>query len=267
MVVQNFANSSIVNYLSAIKNLVLFVGKTTDKITSEEIFSFLIFLKEGKSLSRDTMRLNVCAFRHYYKSMENRQDIIDDIPYPKKEKHLPIILSGAEVKLLFESTKNIKHRLILKLAYSAGLRRGEIINLKLSDFDTKQMTIRVNQGKGRKDRYTILAKNVIKELNPYLEYHKPSKWLLNGRMPGSQISIGAIYWMVLNARERIKINKDFHLHTLRHSFASHLLASGVNLVNIQRLMGHEDIRTTMVYLHTNFDSGKSPQSPLDIIYK
>jgi len=267
MVVQNFAKSTIASYLSALKNLVLFVGKTTNKITSEEIFSFLIYLKEGKSLSRDTMRLHVCSFRHYYKSMENRQDIIEDIPYPKKEKHLPIILSGAEVKLLFESTSNIKHRLILKLAYSAGLRRCEIINLKVSDFDMKNMIIRVNQGKGKKDRYTLLARNTLKDLNAYLEYFKPSQWLFNGRMPGSQISKGAMSWVIANARERIKINKVFHLHSLRHSFASHLLATGTNLVTIQKLMGHEDIRTTMVYLHTYFDSGKRPLSPIDIIYK
>jgi site-specific recombinase XerD len=267
MVVQNFAESSIASYLSAIKNLVLFIGKTTNKITSEEIFSFLIYLKEGKSLSRDTIRLHVCAFRHYYKSMENRQDIIEDIPYPKKEKHLPVILSGAEVKLLFECTKNLKHRVILKLAYSAGLRRSEIINLKIADFDTKKMIIRVNQGKGKKDRYTLLAKNTLSELKNYLDYYKPNNWLLNGRTSGSQISKGAIAWIIVNARQRVNINKAFHLHTLRHSFASHLLATGVNLVSIQKLMGHEDIRTTMVYLHTNFDSGKRPDSPIDIIYK
>jgi integrase/recombinase XerD len=266
MVVQHFASSTIASYLSALKGLVLFVGKTTDKIVSEEVFAFLIYQKEDKGLSRETMRISVSAFRHYYKIMENRPDIITDVPYPKQEKHLPVVLSGAQVKLLLESTHNPKHRLIMKLAYSAGLRRGEIINLKKEDIDRKRMTIRVNQGKGRKDRYTLLAKDTLRELEVYMDQNKASQWLLNGRIPGTRISEGALDWMMKNARERVSIGKKFHLHSLRHSFASHLLIMGVNLVAIQRLLGHEDIRTTMIYLHVNFDDGQKLQSPLDIIY-
>lgn len=268
MVVQNFAKSSIAGYLAAIRNLVLFVGKTTDKISSEEIYSFLIYLKEGKGLSRDTMRIHVSAFRHYYRNMESRKEIIEDVPYPKKEKHLPIILNSKEVKFLLDNTRNLKHRLILKLAYSAGLRRSEIINLKHSDFDRQQMTIRINQGKGRKDRYTLLARNTLEELDRYRRDYSPTNWLFNGRMPGSQISEGAMRWIMVNARGRCSefIKKPFHMHTLRHTFASHLLAMGTNLVTIQKLLGHDDIRTTMVYLHTNFDGGNRPDSPLDMIF-
>ncbi len=266
LVVQNYSSSTIYSYLAAIRNLVLFSGITTEKITSEDIYAFLLFLKEGKNLSRDTMRINVSAFRHYYSNMENRPEIIQDVPYPKKVKHLPVILSSKEVIYLLDNTTNVKHRLILKLAYSAGLRRGEIRNLKPEDIDIHKMTIRVNQGKGLKDRYTILAKNTLKDLEIYQVEFPYSDWLFNGRIIGTQISEGAFRWVHENARHRAGIKRKISLHTLRHSFASHLLATGVNLVLIQRLLGHEDLRTTMIYLHTNLDVGSKVISPLDYLY-
>jgi integrase/recombinase XerD len=266
LVVQNYSESTINSYLAAIRDVILFVGKTTNKITSEEIYAYLLYLKEGKGLSRDTMRINVSAFRHYYRNMEDRPDIIEDVPYPKKIKHLPIILTSKEVKLLLNKTHNVKHRLILKLAYSAGLRRGEIRNLKQEDINVQNMTIRVNQGKGLKDRYTILAKNTLLDLQIYQQEYSYSEWLFNGRVVGTQISEGALRWVHENARHRAKIKRKMNLHSLRHSFASHLLATGVNLVFIQRLLGHEDLRTTLIYLHTNLDEGRKIISPLDYIY-
>lgn len=266
MEVEHFSDSSISCYLHAVKHLCLFSGNLPDKLKEEDIFDYLAYLKSEKQLSRETIRNHLQGIRYVYRSIYKQTDIIRDVPYPKKTKKLPVILSSKELRLLFHSAKSLKHRMVLKIAYSGGLRRNEISRLKLVDIDTKNHLIRVENSKGNKDRYTLLAKSMVPELREYYKKYKPDKYLFNGRIKGFPYSEEGLRWTFDQALLKSGIQKDVSLHSLRHAFASHLLAMETDLFTIQKLMGHDDIRTTMVYLQVNHRINQKPLiSPLDLI--
>jgi integrase/recombinase XerD len=266
MEVEHFSNSSINCYLHAIKELCLFSGCLPDNMGEDTIFNYLSHLKNERQLSRETIRNQLQGIRFVYRKIYKRIDIIQDVPYPKKTKKLPVILNSKELKLLFASAKSIKHRMVLKIAYSGGLRRNEISRLKLVDIDTKNNLIRIENSKGNKDRYTLLAKSLIPELRAYYRSYKPEKYLFNGRIKGFPYSEEGLRWTFGQALISSGLHKDVSLHSLRHAFASHLLAMGTDLFTIQKLMGHDDIRTTMIYLQVNHSINKKTLiSPLDLL--
>ncbi len=266
MEVEHFSNSSINCYLHAIKKLCQFSGCLPDSMGEEDIFNYLAHLKNECKLSRETIRNQLQGIRFVYRKVYKRIDIIQDVPYPKKTKKLPIILSGKELALLFASAKSLKHRMVLKIAYSGGLRRNEISKLKLVDIDTKNNLLRIENSKGNKDRYTLLAKSLIPELREYYTRYKPEKYLFNGRIKGFPYSEEGLRWTFDQALIKSGICKDVSLHSLRHAFASHLLAMETDLFTIQKLLGHDDIRTTMIYLQVNHSIKKKTLiSPLDLI--
>ena len=268
MEVEHFADSSTKNYLNSIKQLCLFTGKLPENLTENEIYDFLSYLVNDKGHSRETVRNYLQGLRFVYKRVYKRKDIIDDIPYPKKTKTLPQIFSGKELIKLFDSATSLKHKLVLKIAYCGGLRRNEISRLKLTDIDTKNYLLRIENSKGNKDRYTLLAKNLVCELQQYYLQEKPVKYLFNGKYKGMPYSEQGLQWTFQQAYKKSGIQKQLTLNNLRHSFASHLLAMGADLVTIQKLMGHEDIRTTMVYIQVNHQKNQKPIiSPLDVLLK
>ncbi|HYQ59363.1 MAG TPA: tyrosine-type recombinase/integrase [Draconibacterium sp.] len=226
----------------------------------------MAFIKNERGLSRETVRNYLQGLRFMYRSVYKRIDIIQDIPYPKSTKKLPVILTSKELLLLFNSTKSLKHRMVLKIAYSGGLRRSEIGKLKLTDIDTKNYRLRIENSKGNKDRYTLLAKSLVPELKEYFLKYRPEKYLFNGSRKGFPYSDEGMRWAFSHALEKSGITKHVSLHSLRHAFASHLLAMGTDIFQIHKLMGHDDIRTTMIYLQINQgNSAKELVSPLDII--
>ncbi len=235
-------------------------------MVEDDIYSYLLHLKTNKHLSRETIRNHLQGIRFVFRKLYKRIDIIQDIPYPKHTQKLPVILNSKELKLLFSSAHSFKHRMVLKIAYSGGLRRNEISRLKLVDIDYKNFLIRIENSKGNKDRYTLLAKNLIPELDQYLRKYKPQKYLFNGKYKGFPYSEEGLRWTFDQALLKSGIQKKVSLHSLRHSFASHLLAMGTDLFTIQKLMGHDDIRTTMVYLQVNHQQPKTKLiSPLDLL--
>jgi len=266
MVIENLSPRTITSYLHAPRQLINYWGLPPEKIGSEEIYAFLVYLKEEKKQSRSTIRIAVSGIRYLYRNFLGRSEIVDEIPYPKSEKYLPEILSGKELKCLFDGTGNVKHRVLLKLIYSAGLRVGEVQGIRLGDIDRKNMQIRIRQGKGRKDRNVPLSKHLLKELEVYYRKYTPQTYLFNGRNKGDRISVTAMRWVLKSAIKREGISNTIHLHSLRHSFASHHLSMGTNLFLIQRLLGHESIRTTMVYLHINYRMDGKVKNPLDVMY-
>jgi site-specific recombinase XerD len=185
-------------------------------------------------------------------------------PYKKVNK-LPEILSTDEVERLLCAVTNQKHRTVLMSAYAAGLRLSEIVNLKLGDIDSKRMMIHVKQGKGSKDRYTILSKRLLEQLRIYWKGYRPSEWLFSGRKPGQPISPSTAAAIYYNAKDKAGIKKGKGIHTLRHCFATHLLEAGVDLRTIQVLMGHSSIMTTIIYLKVSRKRLSSVQSPLDLL--
>lgn len=266
MEVEHFSNSSVNCYLHAIKQLCLFCGKLPDQLGEEDIYNFLSHLKSEKELSRETIRNHLQGIRYVFRKIYKRIDIIQDVPYPKQTKRLPLILSSADLKLLFKSAKSLKHAMVLKIAYSGGLRRNEISRLKLVDIDSKNNLLRIENSKGNKDRYTLLAKSLVPELREYYRKYKPEKYLFNGRIKGFPYSEEGLRWTFDQALLKSGIQKDVSLHSLRHAFASHSLAMGTDLFTIQKLMGHDDIRTTMIYLQVNHSCNQKPLTcPLDLI--
>jgi len=266
MEVEHFSNSSVNSYLHSAKQLCLFSGAMPEQLTETDIYNYLHHLKNEKRLSRETVRNHLQGIRFMYKRIYKRSDIIQDIPYPKHTKKLPVILSGSELKLLFASAQSLKHHVMLKIAYGGGLRRNEIGNLKLVHIDSKNNLLRIENSKGNKDRYTLLAPSLVPQLRGYCKRYRPEKYLFNGRIKGFPFSEEGMRWAFSHALKKSGIQKEVSLHSLRHSFASHLLAMGTSLFTIQKLMGHGDIRTTMVYLQVNQqERPRNAISPLELL--
>lgn len=266
MIASNFSKSTISGYIFGAKQLADYCNRSFESIDSENVYSFLVYLKEERGLSRNTMRIAACGIKYLYRHILKNDTLVGDIPYPKQEKYLPEILTGEELRKMFDRTENCKHRAFLKLVYSSGLRREEACSLLITDIDNKNMQVRVRKAKGKKQRYTILSTDCLNELRLYLKKHRPQHYLFRGKQNGVPLSGNSTRWIMDRAKERAGITKKVSLHNLRHSFASHLLSMGTNLLTIKQLLGHEDIRTTMIYLHVQDLKQSQVISPLDLIY-
>lgn len=178
-----------------------------------------------------------------------------DLPRSKQARTLPEVLSRQEVNLLMDGVANLKHRVILRTLYSVGLRLGEVVSLRPSHIDSKRMVIRVELGKGRKDRYTILSETLLQELRVYYRAYRPEKYLFEGRIPGVPYSVRSVQSIMKDAVKRVGIERRVSVHTLRHSFATHLIEGGLDVVTLQHLLGHKDVSTTSKYIHitNNYD--------------
>ena len=202
------------------------------------------------------------SIKFYYEAVMGMPNRFYSIERPRKEFKLPKVLSKQEIKLIIENTNNVKHKCIVSLLYSAGLRRGELLNLKIEDIDSNRMLIRVNAGKGNKDRFTLLSENVLVDLRIYFQKYRPKKWLFEGPNE-TQYSSGSVKEIINNAVLKAKIRKRVSPHMLRHSFATHLLENGTDLRHIQTLLGHSSSKTTEIYTHVAVSSFNLIKNPLD----
>jgi site-specific recombinase XerD len=208
----------------------------------------------------------VYGLRYYFRHIgENKRAIA--LPSLKKEVKLPVILNRSELKELFRTPTLLKHRILLTLIYSAGLRAQEAINLKLSDIDFERKTIHIRQSKYKKDRIVPLSDYMAQGLKKYLAVEHPHVYLFNGKEPDGRYSIKGLSWVMRQALKKTSIQKDVCLHSLRHSYATHLIEEGVNIVTVKELLGHAHITTTIIYLHVARFSIVSAHSPLDTLYK
>lgn len=203
-------------------------------------------------------------FRHVLKIAY----VIPSVIYPRKSTTLPAVMSAEEIKTLIDSVTNIKHRSIIMLLYSSGMRLSEIAALKITDIDSKLMRIKIVQGKGAKDRFTILSQQVLMELRAYYLIYKPKEYLFNGYQPGKRYSMRSIQHLVQKALIKIGLDsKNYSVHTIRHSFATHLVDNGTDLHTVKELLGHSSLQTTMQYLHltsTRIDKVISPYDRLNL---
>jgi integrase/recombinase XerD len=190
-----------------------------------------------------------------------------DVPRLKRSLKLPVVLSRYEIKQLLSVTSNLKFKAMFMAAYSGGLRVSEITHLKISDIDSDNMQIFIRQGKGNLDRFTLLSKNLLELLRLYWRQYRPHDWLFPGKIPGQPLSIRAFQHAFLKMRTEAAINKKATIHSLRHSFATHLLEDGTDIVRIQKLMGHANIRTTLLYLHVAKVKLLQVKSPLDSLFE
>jgi site-specific recombinase XerD len=203
------------------------------------------------------------AIKFLFSHVLNKEKILYEIPRPKKEKKLPNILSQDEVLAILDVISNLKHKAILYLVYSAGLRVGEVVRLKINDIDSQRMLIHIRQGKGRKDRYTVLSEITLNILRNYVKMEKPEDWLFPGGKAGSFLTERAVQKVFHKACLKANISKNVTVHSLRHSFATHLLEGGTDLRYIQELLGHKSSKTTEVYTHVTNASISRIKSPLD----
>jgi len=207
----------------------------------------------------------VYGLRYYFRLLGLNDKAIA-LPSLKGDTKLPVILNRSELKELFASPKLLKHRVVLSLIYSAGLRGREVINLKISDIDFERKTIHIRQSKYKKDRIVPLSPSLAKGLQKYLQAEHPHIWFFNGKQIGSQYSNRGLSWIMRETLKKTSIKKQVSLHALRHSYATHLLEDGLNIVTLKNLLGHANITTTMIYLHVAQCEQIKAHSPFDSLY-
>jgi site-specific recombinase XerD len=207
----------------------------------------------------------VYGLRYYYRLLGMNKKAIA-LPSLKKDTKLPVILNRSELKELFAAPQLLKHRIVLTLVYSAGLRGQEVINLKLSDIDFERKTIHIRQSKYKKDRIVPLSNAMAIGLKKYIAAENPHIWLFNGKELDGRYSIKGLSWVLRENLKKTSIKKEVNLHSLRHSYATHLLEDGLNIVTLKELLGHAEITTTMIYLHVAQCELVKPHSPLDSLY-
>lgn len=261
---KRYANNTVKTYVQCFEKFIN-AQKETDllRINEQDVELYLQkLIQEKKSNSYVNQMINSIKF--YYEVVKQMPNRFYSIDRPRKMEALPKVISLEEVQSIIANTKNIKHRCIVSLLYSAGLRRSELLNLKLSDIDSKRMVILVRNGKGGKDRFTILSQKVLDDLRTYFKAWKPKEYLFEGEK-GGQYSATSVLAIIRRAAKDSKIIKPVSPHMLRHSFATHLLENGTDLRYIQTLLGHSSTRTTEIYTHVAIKNIISVQSPIDLI--
>jgi len=265
LVVRGMAVRTREAYLGAVAGLAKHYRQRPDRISVQEVQNYLLHLIEDRKLAWSSCNIVAQGLRFFYRVTLKRSEAQFAVPRARQPQKLPQILAREEVMMLNENTADLKHRAILMMAYGAGLRLNEICHLKVTDIDSKRMTIRVEQGKGAKDRYTLLSPRLLAELRRYWTFYRPKLWLFTSRDGLEPISDGTVQKIYHHAKVRARIAKQGGIHSLRHAFATHLLEAGVDIHTIQRLLGHGHISTTLRYFHLARKHLLGTPSPLELL--
>jgi integrase/recombinase XerD len=261
---KRYSESTLTTYCEALKSfLVFYREKPIAAITNEDVIVYNneYILKNNLSISYQNQTIN--SIKLFFKIIHDSKIVIEELHRPKNAKRLPNVLSKEETFQLIDLTTNLKHKTLLALIYSSGLRISEAINMKITDIDSQRMLIHVKNAKGKKDRYTILSTKVLVLLREYYTIYKPKTYLFEGQY-GEQYSSRSAQSVLQQSAKKAGITKQISLHTLRHSFATHLLESGTDLRYIQDLLGHSSPKTTMIYTHVTSTSLKKIINPFDM---
>jgi integrase/recombinase XerD len=260
------SKSTLNNYMRRIALFVIHFQDLPEHISEDEINEYLVALaRDPRSPSRSSFKHMVYGLRYYYRLLGLNKKAIA-LPSLKQDTKLPVILNRSELKQLFNAPSLLKQRIVLTLIYSAGLRGQEVINLKISDIDFERKTIHIRQSKYKKDRIVPLSNYMAKGLKIYLKAENPHIWLFNGKGPDGRYSVRGLSWVFRENLKKTAITKRVNLHSLRHSYATHLLEEGPNIVTVKELLGHAEIATTMIYLHVAQCDMVKAHSPLDTLY-
>ena len=267
MRVRNLAPNTQRIYVDRVAKFAQYFGKSPHLLGPEEIRTYQVYLTRQKNASPSALNQAVCALRFLYRITLGKTWLIEHIPYAKKPRALPVVLSRDEVSRFFECIPNLKHQAIVMTAYATGLRVSEVLSLRVSDIDSQRMMIRVQQGKGRKDRYVMLSPHLLELLRAYWKVARPQGWLFPGRPPNRPLTREMIHQVCTKASVAAGLTKRAHVRALRHSFATHLLEAGANIRVIQILLGHRSLRTTAVYTNVSRETVCATSSPLDLLPK
>jgi integrase/recombinase XerD len=261
---RNFSKSTKDGYLRIAKSFVMHFWRPADEMGEREICIYLLNRKLKDKVSPATLAVDCAALKFLYGVTLNRPEVAVRIPNPKVPKKIPDVLAGTEVIDLLAAIESLPHRTILTAAYGVGMRISEACKLRAVDVDSKRMLIKIPQGKGNKDRYVMLPQNLLSGLREYYKATCPPKpWLFPGKKPGSHIDPESVRIELRKAVEKIGLTKRVTPHTLRHSFATHLLETGADIRTVQILLGHASIRTTQLYTHLSTAHIARIESPLD----
>lgn len=261
--IKRYANNTVRSYVSCFERFINFYNhKEIDELNESDVREYIKSLVQN-NWSNSYINQSINSIKFYYEVVLGMPNRFFKIERPRKEKKLPTVLSSSEVKYLINATSNIKHRCVISLLYSAGLRRSELLNLTLKDIDSERMLIKVVDSKGKKDRFTLLAKSTLEDLRTYYKEYRPQNYLFEGQNT-EKYSATSVAQIIANAVAKTKIKKHVTAHTLRHSFATHLLENGTDLRYIQMLLGHSSTKTTEIYTHVASHSFNSIKNPLDL---
>ncbi|NQY04731.1 MAG: tyrosine-type recombinase/integrase [Flavobacteriaceae bacterium] len=260
LILKGYSLNTEKTYVQMFRKFIIFIDKYDLTINKDSVEEY--HLSTVNNYSDSYINQSINAIKFYLEKVDGQPKETYLFDRPKKKYKLPLVLSKEDIKLIINISKNIKHRAILQVIYGSGLRISECINLKINDVNSEDMTIRLNQSKGKKDRLTILSKNSLNTLREYYKVYRPKVWLFEG-LNGNQYSASSIRNIFHRNKSRAKIHKKATVHTLRHSFATHLLENGVNLRYIQKLLGHNSSKTTEIYTHVASKHLKNIKSPLD----
>jgi len=266
----NYSPSTARGYILAVRQLAAHFMRSPEKLGAEELREFQLYLLNERKLTPNTVEIRMAALRFFYKKVLKRQDLgLDDLPFPKVPKKLPVVLSQEEVTQLIDAAPNLKYRTILMVLYSTGLRRAEVPQVKVEHIDSARMIVHVKQGKGMRDRDLPMSPKLLEVLREYYRQYRPKIYLFpssGGRLGADEpMSDKTVWHAVSTAAKRARLSKKIGVHTLRHTFATHLAEAGADLRTIQLLLGHSSIADTVIYLHLSQRHLRTVTNPLDQI--
>ena len=265
MELRGYSEKIIKNYILHVCTFSKFHNKSPELLGEEEIREYLHYCITVRKLSEGTVNYYNACIKFFYAKVLRRQLNLEQLPRAKERRRLPVVLSPEELNDIFNATHNMKYKAIFMTIYSAGLRISEVCNLKISDIDSQNMQIFVKEGKGNKDRYTILGKENLKILREYWKISRSKEYLFSGRYSANAISPRSVQVEFAKSIARTKIIKHVTVHSIRHAFATHLLNAGTDICHIQKLLGHARITSTSIYLHLRRLDLLSIKSPLDTL--
>lgn len=265
LILKGFSYNTIKTYCNEFAQLLYALkNNPVQFLSKDKLQSYFLYCHKKLNLSENQIHSRMNAVKFYYEKVLHQEKMFFDIPRPKKPQLLPKFLNTEEIKKIFKVTENPKHKLILQLSYGMGLRVSEIVNLKIEDIDSVSKKVRIEKAKGKKDRYVNLPDSILTELRQYYKENRPKKYLFEGQNQ-EQYSIRSAQNVFRNAMQKAGIHKKIGIHGLRHSYATHLLEFGTDISLIQKLLGHNDIKTTLVYTNVSQKSISNVVSPLDRI--
>ena len=265
MELRNLAPKTVAAYVRRVAAFARHLGRSPEDLGPDEVRSYLLHLVQERHVSWSYYNQAVAALRFLYEVTLQRPGVMQRIRCPKLPRKLPVVLSPDEVTRVFAAVASLKHRALLMAAYSAGLRVSEVASLRVDDIASQRLVLRVRQGKGRKDRYVMLSPRLLAMLRQYWKAARPTDWLFPGDVPGRPLTEASVQRACARAAREAGLGKHVTVHTLRHSFATHLLESGTDIRTIQILLGHRKLETTAIYTHVSPAAVEATRSPLDRI--
>jgi integrase/recombinase XerD len=250
-------------YLFHVRKFAEHFRKTPELLGEEEIRSYLLFLRE-RGVSQSSYKQAVAALRFFYRHILKHPVLTEQIPYPRKKSTLPVVLTREEVKAILSAVAKPRDRMVMEILYGAGLRLHEALSLKVEDINSNEMLIRVRSGKGAKERRSLLSRRLLESLRGYYRVYHPCDWLFPGRDGKKHLEESVIQRAFKQALSKASVDKRASVHTLRHSFATHLLESGTDLRVIQGLLGHKSLQSTLIYTHLTTTAFRVVQDPLEL---